>query len=271
METASTPPPSLRRRSTQTSTRETQTPAEQDTSSSIEPAKANADPSQQPAEGEVKRCWVCMGDETDESPEEHRIWRSPCPCSLRAHEDCLLEWVADKETPHPGKLAHNYKIQCPQCQAEIKVERPQEMLVSWIQDIHMIARLAVIPAAIGAAAGSIYTGFLVYGENTMGVVFGIKEADAILQPLLKGPSFLHALFPWHVPGVDFSRSAAIQAALFSFIPRFRGAGGAWYFLGLPAIGPGLVLLRTKYAEMWAVRMLVPVVRSLPASFLQTNF
>src|SRR5580658_9218271 len=57
--------------------------------SQAESAAPHIPESQTPAR-EVRRCWVCMDDETDDS--ENNVWRSPCPCSLTAHEKCLLEW-----------------------------------------------------------------------------------------------------------------------------------------------------------------------------------
>lgn len=50
-----------------------------------------------------RRCWICQGDDVeDETPRE---WRSPCQCSLTAHEECLLEWVSSQEAPRNGEMA----------------------------------------------------------------------------------------------------------------------------------------------------------------------
>lgn len=58
-----------------------------------------------PAE-EVERCWICQCDASeDEGPTE---WRHPCSCTLTAHNECLLEWVASEEAPKNGDLGCRY-------------------------------------------------------------------------------------------------------------------------------------------------------------------
>jgi hypothetical protein len=69
-------------------------------------------------------------------------WKSPCPCSLRAHEECLLEWIADKEaTNAKDGLAGIVKIECPQCKATLKIQRPKEMIVLLTDLISTLARM----------------------------------------------------------------------------------------------------------------------------------
>lgn len=52
--------------------------------------------SQQQEDEEPRRCWICFNDETEDDDTTSE-WRSPCTCSLVAHEKCLLDWIADME------------------------------------------------------------------------------------------------------------------------------------------------------------------------------
>ena len=45
---------------------------------------------------EPRKCWICFNDETEDDDTTSE-WRSPCTCSLVAHEKCLLDWIADME------------------------------------------------------------------------------------------------------------------------------------------------------------------------------
>ena len=45
---------------------------------------------------EPRKCWICFNDETEDD-DTTSGWRSPCTCSLVAHEKCLLDWIADME------------------------------------------------------------------------------------------------------------------------------------------------------------------------------
>ena len=80
---------------------------------------------------EPRHCWICLQDE-DEEGSDNSAWRSPCPCNLQAHEECMLEWIADLEAPNSRRGRPLSKILCPQCKAEIEVERPRDIIVSTV-------------------------------------------------------------------------------------------------------------------------------------------
>jgi hypothetical protein len=218
------------------------------------PPDAGAATATQPPARDVRRCWVCMGDETDDTPENN-IWRSPCPCSLTAHEACLLEWIADKEAPQPGQMAHSHEIKCPQCQTPLKIQRPRDVLVSAVDAVRLTARALVLPTAMLAVGGCLYSGFVSYGANAIAMVFGSEAADAILAA---GPtnSFenANALRKW-------LHRSSIFGQLFPFFPRERPGANIPYFFGLPMIAPSLVALRTRYGEM-CFSLLIPFVSAV---------
>jgi hypothetical protein len=207
-----------------------------------------------------------MGDETDDP--ENTIWRSPCPCSLTAHESCLLEWIADKEAPPPGQIAHSHEIKCPQCQTPLKIQRPRDALVTVVDGVQRVVRALILPTALCGIAGCFYSGFLSYGANAVSLVFGTEAADELLAPQIfdsiHDTHWIRRLFP-----VAAEYPLATLGQLFPFFPpRMRSPANIPYYLGLPLIGPSLVLWRTRYGDI-GFSMLVPMVSFLvpiPNSF-----
>jgi hypothetical protein len=202
-----------------------------------------------------------MGDETDDP--ENNVWRSPCPCSLTAHETCLLEWIADKEAPPPGQIAHNHEIKCPQCQTPLKIQRPRDVLVTVADGVQRVARALILPTALFGIAGCFYSGFVSYGANAMALVLGPETADAILAPQTFDSIHNSAVVRrWLQIAADYPLTAFGQ--LFPFFPRMRSPTNIPYYLGLPLIGPSLVLWRTRWGDI-GFSMLIPIVSSPPSS------
>jgi hypothetical protein len=182
---------------------------------------------------EPKRCWICQLDETEDTPESSR-WRKPCPCSLDAHDDCLLEWIASEETPKKGELAHSKRLLCPQCGSEIKIQRPRDILVDAVEVISRAGKFMVLPSALTALLGCTYSGLLAYGVSSMTLVFGLDETRYIFASTarqIEPPPPVRILF----------RSMRV---LYPFFPNPGSLNPALFF-GLPLLGPALVLLRTR--------------------------
>lgn len=201
---------------------------------------------------EVRTCWICQQDDTDdESPDI--TWKSPCPCSLTAHDECLLEWIASEEAPKKGEIARNHKIKCPQCQAEIKIERPHDYLVQLFDAVHSSARSMVVPTALSGLVGCFYSGFLVYGLNTMQVVFGVDEARKVLGGAFQDETVGQQWVKLIKESVRWSLTAFDP-----FFPDYRSSSNWKIFVGLPLIGPSLIISRTKFADQ-AFALLLPMV------------
>lgn len=68
-----------------------------------------------------RRCFICL---TDQDPSDALdSWVDPCPCTLEAHQDCMLSWVVDCErTSKP--------LKCPVCKSAIEMEGPWDLLVT---------------------------------------------------------------------------------------------------------------------------------------------
>ncbi|CAJ0919162.1 1766_t:CDS:2 [Entrophospora sp. SA101] len=54
-------------------------------------SSSNLQPNSQSVED--KRCWICYGEENDSVGK----WVKPCKCSLICHEECLLNWINEKQ------------------------------------------------------------------------------------------------------------------------------------------------------------------------------
>lgn len=60
-----------------------------------------------------RRCFICLTDEDPADPPGS--WVDPCPCTLEAHQDCMLSWVTDCERS-------NRPLKCPVCKSAIEME-----------------------------------------------------------------------------------------------------------------------------------------------------
>ena len=150
------------------------------------------------SDDEPRRCWICFSDETEDT-EKTSEWRSPCPCALTAHEGCLLDWIADIESPNSGKSG---KLECPQCKSKIRVARPSPFLLRLFKKIEAGARQGVIPGIVLAAAGSLWTGALVHGMTSVLLIFGREDFEKLLGTDNTGPiSFRWAIGLPFVPFV----------------------------------------------------------------------
>ena len=93
---------------------------------------------------EPRKCWICFADETEDTPTSSE-WRSPCPCSLKAHESCLLDYVADLEAPQNRKGVGPPKIECPQCKAKIIIARPRSFVVEGVRAVQRATARFILP------------------------------------------------------------------------------------------------------------------------------
>jgi len=72
-----------------------------------------------------KTCYICLQNENETPP--NTSWVSACPCSLDAHESCMLRWIAEQETSAQGRRK---PLQCPACKAPIVVEEPFDPIIA---------------------------------------------------------------------------------------------------------------------------------------------
>ena len=223
-----------------------QQPAQDATATVAQPVSADDDPN-------VKKCWICFSDSTEDMPESSP-WRDPCPCALVAHEECLLDWIADTEAPknQRGNGLAKPQILCPQCKAEIKLARPRDVVVESVGTIERLAIRATTPAALSMLTGLIVQGSVIHGVDTIFRIFGTRDGIRILQPWMR----THWT-PW------FDLSAGPRQMLRMLALRAVYEAQHWrLYLGLPLITPLLIASRTKLADS-----ILPV---LPVLFFATQ-
>jgi len=121
------------------------------------PAPAPAPkPSADEPDSPVKKCWICFSDSNEDTPETSP-WRDPCPCALVAHEECLLDWIADMEAPKNirNRSLTSPQITCPQCKSEIKLARPRNYIVDVARGLERLGSRMVWPGALTLLSGLI--------------------------------------------------------------------------------------------------------------------
>lgn len=188
-------------------------------------------------EADVKKCWICFADETEDTPESSR-WRDPCPCALVAHEDCLLDWIADMESPSSRKRTLGPpKLLCPQCKAEIHLARPRDPIVEVVRASERLANKIVTPAALTVVASTIVQACTLHGIHSIYAVFGFADGWRILRPVL-------------VPTRAFNHGY-YRGIVQNFLDHWR------LQIGLPLITPMLILSRTQFAD--SVLPVLPIV------------
>lgn len=74
-----------------------------------------------------RRCFICLADQLPSDPPSD--WVDPCPCTLEAHQDCMLSWVTDRERS-------NKPLECPVCKSVIQLEGPWDPIVALSEGIH---------------------------------------------------------------------------------------------------------------------------------------
>jgi hypothetical protein len=183
----------------------------------------------QDEDDELRKCWICFNDETEDD-ETTSEWRSPCTCSLVAHEKCLLDWIADMEAPNARRRAGTRaaKVLCPQCKAEIKIARPRSYVVDAVRTAERMTSTLLLPGFALVTGTALYSTLTLAGTHTIYQVFGTADALRILAPLYETPDM---------------RIASPVLRLFLHLQQH------WRLdLGLPLIPTVLVASRTTFAD-----------------------
>ena len=137
-----------------------------DTPSLSTPATPQAQPSPEP-----RKCWICFSDETEDTANSSE-WISPCPCALQAHQTCLLDWIADLESPK-RKIAK--KIECPQCSSDIKILQPHRFAIGLTRALSRTVGGAIWPAVFIAAVDALVAVLTRHGAYTATFLMSPQE------------------------------------------------------------------------------------------------
>ncbi|KAM7203859.1 hypothetical protein V8F20_003865 [Naviculisporaceae sp. PSN 640] len=116
------------------------------------------------------QCWICYQD-ASETPGQR--WVNACPCSLEAHEHCLLQWITREE--HDGR-SKDGAVKCPQCKAIITTQEPYDAVYAIRNRLHRAYSrsspwILGMTIAMGGIAGSAF-----YGYQAFSVFAGPEQA-----------------------------------------------------------------------------------------------
>ncbi|OAP59375.1 hypothetical protein AYL99_06673 [Fonsecaea erecta] len=142
------------------------------------------------------KCWICMSDKSEDDPDNPPIWRSPCSCSLTAHEACLLDWVADLENPK-NKTKNSGHILCPQCKSEIRISRPRSYVVDSYRALDRTLGKLVLPGLGLSFVGTLWAGAWFHGFQSVYLVFGHDDASRVFRYAIQRNEFawMYSLIP----------------------------------------------------------------------------
>lgn len=157
-----------------------------------------------PPEADSRRCWICFEEEYEsdiKAKGSASEWRSPCRCSLMAHEECLvnkllkftslywsrqLTWVDETQKSSMEGINSSKTIKCPQCKEPYRIRSEHSLSValmsfadSWISR----CLLATIPLGFLRAVG--ITCFY-YGQGAMLDVLGEDRLTDLILSLKPG-------------------------------------------------------------------------------------
>jgi hypothetical protein len=141
------------------------------------------------ATNEQHVCFICLQNEND---TPNATWVNPCPCSLEAHEECMLRWIAEMETgPRRSSKAG---LKCPACKAFITVEEPYDPVVALRDRFHQrYSRVSpyILAGLVagGASAGAAWYGFaaasIFAGQNNVEGWLWLRSRHPLPSTLIK--------------------------------------------------------------------------------------
>lgn len=216
----------------------------------------------------LRSCFICLQN-SNETP--NAVWVNACPCTLEAHEDCMLRWIAEHERESTKSL------RCPACKGKIKTTEPRDRFVSLRDRLHKMYSRVTPAILLGILTGCGMAGSSYYGMLSMCVFAGPGPAMGWLG---LGKALAHRRLnpgvPWYRwrPGWDFcfrfwllhfiAPALMIQKALPPQLIDFMAVPASLFvshFLSLPRRGP---LTGKKYGASLVLRDDMPTWPPSPA-------
>lgn len=127
----------------------------------------NPEPAAVGAPDRLKRCFICLVDQDETDPPSS--WVDPCPCTLEAHQDCMLSWVTDCERSKKP-------LQCPICKSAISIEQPWDPLVALDGTVRRRFTSWSPYALLAGTMGGVYVCMETYGVMAMAAFSGSEAA-----------------------------------------------------------------------------------------------
>jgi hypothetical protein len=170
-------------------------------------------------------CFICLQTDAD---APNGPWVHACPCSLEAHEKCMLQWIAEMETtPRTSTNSRSSVLRCPACRARIRVEEPRDSVVAFYNAFQRTYGRVSPMILLTILSGGTMVGSAWYGWNALSVFAGsqaayewlgarvltsrfsrmptpmslVTSAVRLMELSLIGPALVVL---WWVPGAEFS-------------------------------------------------------------------
>ena len=92
----------------------------------------------------LRSCFICL-----QTPSEtpNAAWVNACPCSLEAHEDCMLRWISEHERESSKTL------RCPACKGKIQTTEPKDSFVGLRDRLHKMYSRITPAILLGVVTG----------------------------------------------------------------------------------------------------------------------
>lgn len=92
----------------------------------------------------LRSCFICL-----QTPAEtpNAVWVNACPCSLEAHEDCMLRWISEHERESTKTL------RCPACKGKIQTTEPSDRFVGLRDRLHKMYSRITPAILLGIVTG----------------------------------------------------------------------------------------------------------------------
>lgn len=92
----------------------------------------------------LRSCFICL-----QTPSEtpNAAWVNACPCSLEAHEDCMLRWISEHERESTKTL------RCPACKGKIQTTEPKDSFVGFRDRLHKMYSRITPAILLGVVTG----------------------------------------------------------------------------------------------------------------------
>lgn len=92
----------------------------------------------------LRSCFICL-----QTPSEtpNAAWVNACPCSLEAHEDCMLRWISEHERESTKTL------RCPACKGKIQTTEPKDSFVGLRDRLHKMYSRITPAILLGVVTG----------------------------------------------------------------------------------------------------------------------
>ncbi|KAH6856951.1 hypothetical protein B0I37DRAFT_87269 [Chaetomium sp. MPI-CAGE-AT-0009] len=112
-------------------------------------------------------CFICLHTDSD---TPNAIWVDPCPCSLEAHEGCMLRYIAEMETTR--RRSNKSPLACPACKVPFIIEEPHDAFLALRDSLYRrYSRMSPVLLASFIASGS-FAGALWYGGSAVAIFAG---------------------------------------------------------------------------------------------------